>query len=133
MVVHQGKLFIYYMIKIGYMINANLLFTMLKLNIKDVYNDISKGFNKSYVEKYYIKEKINSMLQPRFKTLVIDVEYISPGDLLLFIKLKDDFLTCINNVKNDIQIQLNHVIQNIEGMDLKAFGNLKVIKYNKQL
>lgn len=124
------------MIKIGYIINIDILFGLLKISNDDIMIDVSKGFNKKYVEKYLIENTLYELLQKEYNGRIIKIDFVDffqIDKVMLYLEIKnnglnyDDYIEKLYNLKKDIEGQIKTLTEKLNVDLLPVMGELKVI------
>lgn len=124
------------MVKIGYIINIDILFGLLKISNDDIMSDVSKGFNKKYVEKYLIENTLYELLQEEYNGRIIKIDFFDffiIDKIMLYLEINhnglnyDDYIEKIHNLKKEIEGQIKTLTEKLN-VDLSpVLGELKVI------
>lgn len=124
------------MVKIGYIINIDILFGLLKISNDDIMIDVSKGFNKKYVEKYLIENTLYELLQEEYNGRIIKIDFVDffqIDKVMLYLEIKnnglnyDDYIEKLYNLKKDIEGQIKTLTEKLNVDLLPVMGELKVI------
>lgn len=124
------------MIKIGYIINIDILFGLLKISNDDIMIDVSKGFNKKYVEKYLIENTLYELLQKEYNGRIIKIDFVDffqIDKVMLYLEINhnglnyDDYIEKLYNLKKDIEGQIKTLTEKLNVDLLPVMGELKVI------
>lgn len=124
------------MVKIGYIINIDILFGLLKISNDDIMIDVSKGFNKKYVEKYLIENTLYELLQKEYNGRIIKIDFVDffqIDKVMLYLEIKnnglnyDDYIEKLYNLKKDIEGQIKTLTEKLNVDLLPVMGELKVI------
>lgn len=124
------------MVKIGYIINIDILSGLLKISNDYIMNDVSKGFNKKYVEKYLIENTLYELLQKKYNGRIIKIDFVDffqIDKVMLYLEIKsnglnyDDYIEKLYNLKKDIEGQIKTLTEKLNVDLLPVMGELKVI------
>lgn len=124
------------MVKIGYIINIDILFGLLKISNDDIMIDVSKGFNKKYVEKYLIENTLYELLQKEYNGRIIKIDFVDffqIDKVMLYLEINhnglnyDDYIEKLYNLKKDIEGQIKTLTEKLNVDLLPVMGELKVI------
>lgn len=124
------------MVKIGYIIDIDILFGLLKISNNDIMSHVTKGFNKKYVEKYLIENTLYELLQEDYNGRIIKIDFFDffiIDKIMLYLEIKhnglnyDDYIEKIHNLKKEIDGQIKTLSEKLN-VDLSpVLGELKVI------
>lgn len=124
------------MVKIGYIINTDVLFGLLKISNDDILRDVSKGFNRRYVENFLIENALYELLQFEYSGKIIKIDFITfsqLGKIILYMDINenginhDEYIEKLHSIKKDIEGQINMLSEKLNIDVAPLIGVLKVI------